>query len=162
MEHNGVWDLVELSKGCRRVGCKWVLKTKCDSHGTLEHYEARLVVKRFTQKDDIDYKETFSPVSQKDSFKIIMALVAHYDLELHQMDAKIVFLNRDLEKNVYMDQPMGFSFEGKEHMVWKLKKSIYGLKQASRQWYLKFTDIIVSFGFMENTINQCISKDQWE
>jgi len=86
----------------------------------------------FTQKDDIDYKETFSPVTQKDSFRTIMTLVAHYDLELHQMDVKIVFLNGDLEENVYMDQPMGFSIKGKEHMVCKLKKSIYNRKQASR------------------------------
>jgi len=68
------------------------------------------------------------------------------------MDVKIVFLKGDLEENVYMDQPMGFSIDGKEHMVCKLKKSIYGLKQASRWWYLKFNDIIVSFGFKENTV----------
>jgi len=50
MEHNGVWDLIELPKGCKRVGCKWIFKTKLNSHGNLEHYKARLVVKRFTQK----------------------------------------------------------------------------------------------------------------
>ena len=83
MEHNGVWDLVELSKGCKRVGCKWVFKTKHDSHCNLEHYKVRLVTKGFTQKDDIDYKDIFSAVLQKDSFRIIMTLVAHYDLELH-------------------------------------------------------------------------------
>ena len=108
MGHNGVQDLVELSKGCKRVGCKWVFKTKRDSHGNLECYKARLFAKGFTQKDDIDYKETFQSVSRKDSFRVIMALVAHYDLELHQMDVKTVFLNEDLEENVYMDQPMGF------------------------------------------------------
>ena len=64
-----------------------------------------------------------------------MALVAHYDLELHQMKVKIVFLNGSLEEEVYTDQPKGFSIEGKEHLAYKLKKSIYGLKQASRQWY---------------------------
>jgi len=73
-----------------------------------------------------------------------MALVAHYDLELHQMDVKTAFLNGDLEEDVYMDQLVGFIEEGKEHMVCKLKKSIYGLKQASKQWYLKFNDTIVS------------------
>ena len=96
------------------------------------------------------------PVSKKDSFRIIMALVAHYSLELHQMDVKIAFLNGDLEEDVYMDQPVGFAEEGKEHMVCKLKRSIYGLKQASRQWYLKFNDTIVSFGFKENTVDRCI------
>ena len=76
-----------------------------------------------------------------------MALVAHYDLELHQMDVKTAFLNEDLEENVYMTQPKGFVVEGKEHMGCCLKKSIYGLKQASRQWYLKFDSTIRKFGF---------------
>ena len=91
-------------------------------------FKARLMVKVFTQREDIDYNETFSLVSCKDSFRIIMALVAHYDLELHQMDVKTVFLNGDLEENVYMAQPKGFVVEGKERMGCCLKKSIYGLK----------------------------------
>ena len=89
--------------------------------------------RKVLRKEKTDYNETFSPVSYKDSFRIIMALVAHYDLELHQMDVKTTFLNGDLEKNVYMAQPRGFVVEGKEHMGCRLKKSIYGLKQASRQ-----------------------------
>ena len=85
-----------------------------------------------------------------------MALVAHFDLELHQMDVKTAFLNGSLDEKVSMDQPEGFSIKGKEHMVCKLNKSIYGLKQASRQWYLKFNDTITSFGFKENTVDRCI------
>ena len=156
MDHNEVWDVVELPEGCKRVGCKWVFKAKRDSNGNVERYKARLVAKGFTQKDGVDYKETFSPVSKKDSFRIIMAMVAHYDLELLQMDVKTTFLNGNLDEEVYMDQPEGFSVEGKEHMVCKLKKSIYGLKQASRQWYFKFNDTITSFGFKENTVDRCI------
>ncbi|CAD5168108.1 unnamed protein product [Musa acuminata subsp. malaccensis] len=82
MVHNDVWDLVELPNDCKRVGCKWVFKTKRDSTGNIERYKARLVAKGFSQKEDIDYNETFSPVSKKDSLRIVMALVAHYDLEL--------------------------------------------------------------------------------
>ena len=81
----------------KRVGCKWVFKTKRDSKGNVERYKARLVAKGYTQKHGIDYKETFSPVSRKDSLRIVMALVAHFDLELHQMDVKTAFLNGDLE-----------------------------------------------------------------
>jgi hypothetical protein len=88
------------------------------------------VAKGYTQREGIDYNETFSPVSCKDSFSIIMALVAHYDLELHQMDVKTAFLNRDMYEDVYMTQPNGFVVKGKEHMRCRLKKSIYGLKQA--------------------------------
>lgn len=111
IEQNKVWDVVELPEGCKRVGCKWVFKTKRDSNGNIERYKARLVAKCFTQKEGIDYKETFSSVSKKDSFRIIMALVVHYDLELHQMDVKTVFLNRNLEEEVYMDQPEGLSIK---------------------------------------------------
>ena len=85
-----------------------------------------------------------------------MALVTHFDLELHQMGVKTAFLNGDLHEEVYMDQPEGFQDKGKAHMVCKLKKSIYGLKQAFRQWYLKFHEILITFGFKENLVDQCI------
>ena len=88
-----------------------------------------------------------------------MTLVAHYDLELHQMDVKTAFLNGNLEEEVYMDQPEGFPIEGKGHMVCKPKKSIYGLKQALRQWYIKFNNTITSFGFEENLIDRCIYRN---
>ena len=76
MAENNVWDLIELPEGSKRVGCKWVFKTKYDSNGNIEQFKARLVAKGYTHKDGIDYKETFSPVSKKDSLRIIMALVA--------------------------------------------------------------------------------------
>ena len=107
-EHNEVQDLVELPEGCKRVGCKWVFKTNYDSKGNIKRYKARLVAKGFTQKDAIDYKETFLPIFRKNSFRIIMALVAYYDLKLHQMDVKTAFLNGNLEEEVYMNQPEGF------------------------------------------------------
>jgi hypothetical protein len=81
---------------------------KCDSKGNIERFKERLVAKGFTQREGIDYTETFSPVSCKDSLKIIMALVAHYNLELHQMDVKTTFLNGDLLENIYITQPKGF------------------------------------------------------
>ncbi|KAL0534433.1 hypothetical protein IC582_028724 [Cucumis melo] len=113
---NEVWDLVELPKESKRVGCKWVFKTKRDSNGNIERYKARLVAKGYTQKDGIDYKETFSLVSKKDSLRIIMALVAHYDLKLHQMDVKTTFLNENLDEEVFMDQP---------EVLWLKERSIW-------------------------------------
>jgi hypothetical protein len=106
---------------------------KCDSNGNIERFKAPLVAKGFTQREGIDYTETFSPVSYKDSLRIIMVLVAHYNLELHQMDIKTAFLNGDLLKNVYMAQPKRFAVKEKEHIGCHLRKSIYGLKQTSRQ-----------------------------
>jgi hypothetical protein len=105
---NQVWDLVDLSKGAIVVGCQWVYKTKKDASGNVERYKARLVAKGFKQKEDINYHETFYPVSKNDSFRIIKALVAYFDLELHQMDMKTTFLNGDLKEEVYMKQPKGF------------------------------------------------------
>ena len=86
MKYNKVWDLVELPEGSKRVGCKWIFKTKHDLNGNIERYKAKFVAKGYAQKGGIDYREIFSPISKKDSLRIIMALVAHYDLELHQID----------------------------------------------------------------------------
>ncbi|KAJ4719033.1 Retrovirus-related Pol polyprotein from transposon TNT 1-94 [Melia azedarach] len=83
MKDNDVWDLVPLPEGTKLIGCKWIFKIKRDLKDDVERYKAYLVAKGFTQKEGIDYKETFSPVSSKDSFRIIMALVAHFNLELH-------------------------------------------------------------------------------
>ncbi|KAI5316987.1 hypothetical protein L3X38_036694 [Prunus dulcis] len=107
---------------------------------------SRFYIQIMARNGGIDYTETFSPVSTKDSFHIIMALVAHYDLLLHQMDAKTAFLNSELEEENFMRQPEGFAKERKEHMVCKLDKAIYGLKQASRRWYFKFLQTISSYG----------------
>ena len=156
MRHNGVWELIELPEGHRPIGCKWVYKTKRDSKGKVEKFKARLVAKGFTQREGVDYEATFSPVSSKDSFRVIMALVAHFDMELHQMDVKTAFLNGDLNEEVYMMQPEGFVANDSGTLVCRLKKSIYGLKQASRQWYLKFHSVVASYGFVENKVDQCI------
>jgi hypothetical protein len=152
MSSNNVWDFEKIPKGAKIVGCIWVYKTKYDSNGNVEKCKARLVAKGFTQREGVDYNETFSPISCKDSFRIIIALVAHFDLELHQMDVKTAFLNGYLEESVYT----GFFMEGKEHMGCRLNKYIYGLKQASRQWYLKFNDTIKRFGFKENVEDNCV------
>ena len=93
IKDNDVWDLVKLPTEKKLIGCKWVFKIKWDSKGNVKRYKAHLVTKRFTQAEGIDYEETFSPFFVKNSFRVIMALVAHFDLELHQMDIKIVFLN---------------------------------------------------------------------
>jgi hypothetical protein len=93
MSTNKVWDLDEIPKGAKTVGCKWVYKMKCDSKGNIEIFKARLVAKGFTQREGIDYTEIFSPISCKDSLRIIIVLVVHYDLELHQIDVKTAFLN---------------------------------------------------------------------
>ena len=102
MASNRVWDLVEFPYGVKTIGCKWVFKTKKDSQDNIERQKVRLVAKRFTQMEGIDYTKTFSLVSRKDSLRVIMTLVSHLDLELHQMDVKTTFCNGELEEEVYM------------------------------------------------------------
>jgi hypothetical protein len=92
MSTNNIWGLVEIPKEAKAIGCKWVYKTKHDSKGNIKRFKARLVAKDFTQREEIDYTGIFSPMSSKDSFIIIMALVAQYDLELHQIVVKTAFL----------------------------------------------------------------------
>ena len=100
--------------------------------GNVKRYKARLVAKGFTQREGIDYKETFSPISMKDSFRIIMALGAHFDLKLHQMDIKITFFNGCIEEKICMVQPESFKVQGSQYLVCKFNKFIYDLKQAFR------------------------------
>ena len=120
MSQTKVWSLVDLPYGCRLIECKWVFKTKRDAKRQVERFKARLVAKGYSQREGIDFKETFSPVSTKDSLRIIMTIVAYFYLELHQMDVRTSFLNEDLVEDVYMSQPISFEEVGKEHMVCKL------------------------------------------
>ena len=156
MKYNDVWDLIPLPEGVKPIGCKWIFKTKRDLNGEVERYKARLIAKGYTQKEGIDYKETFSPVSSKDSFRTIMALMAHFDLKLFQMDVKTAFLNGDIDETIYMMQPENFLSSDTKKMVCKLNKSIFGLKQASRQWYYKFHQVIISSGFDMKMVDDCI------
>ena len=100
MRSNQVWELVDLPKGRKAIGNKWVLKIKRNANGTIDKYKARLVAKGYTQQEGIDYEETFSPVVRFTSIRLILAIVASMDLELHQMDVKIAFLNGDLEEEI--------------------------------------------------------------
>ena len=114
------------------------------------------MAKGFTQKEWINYNKTYSLVSKNDSFKTIMFLVAHFNLEIHQTDVKTTFLNENLEEEVCMEQPKGFVKRSEKKLVRKLKNSILSLKQAFRQWYLKFNHVITAFGFTKNVVDYCI------
>ena len=138
------------------MGSKWIFKRKLNASGHVDKYRARLVAKGFTQKEGIDFVETFSPVAKFTSIRILAALTAYYNLELHQMDVKTAFLNGHLDEEIYMLQPDGFIEKGNQGKVCKLNRSIYGLKQASRQWNILFDNAITSYGFSMMEGDHCI------
>ncbi|KAK1424219.1 hypothetical protein QVD17_19540 [Tagetes erecta] len=158
MRENQVWDLVELPPESRAIGSKWLFKRKPDMHGKVHTYKARLVAKGYTQIEGIDYEETFSPVAMIKSIRILLAIAAYYDYEIWQMDVKTAFLNGHLSEDVYMVQPEGFIDPKYPNRVCKLNKSIYGLKQASRSWNLRFDQKIKEFGFVKNEDEPCVYR----
>ena len=92
------------------------------------------------------------------SIRILLSIAAHYDYEIWQTDVKTALLNGNLEEEIYMLQLKGFIAKNQEHMVCKLKRSIYGLKQASRLWNIRFDQAIKSFGFEQNLDEPCVYK----
>ena len=103
------------------------LQNKTDMDAKVSTSKARLVAKGFTQRQGIDYEETLSPVAMVKSIQILLAIAAYYDYEIWQMDVKTAFLNGNLQEEVYMTQPEGFTSEDGTK-VCKLNRSIYGLK----------------------------------
>ena len=156
LKENEVW---ELPKGRKTVGSKWVYKLKTGADGSVERYKARLVAQGFTQKYGTDYDETFCPVVRMESLRALIALSVQFGLQLHQVDVTTAFLNGELEEEVYMQQPIGFVREGEEHLVCKLKKSIYGLKQSPRCWNTALNKQLKEMGFVQSTSDPCLYID---
>lgn len=159
LKEHKVWKLVELPKNRKTVGCKWVYKLKSGPDGTIERYKARLVAQGFSQKYGTDYDETFCPVVRLESLRTMIALAVQHGLKLHQVDVTTAFLNGELKEEVYMRQPEGFVTKGQEHLVCKLEKSIYGLKQSPRCWNAVLDDQLRDMGFVQSASDPCVYKD---
>lgn len=147
------WDLVELPNSVKPLTCKWVLKQKED--GRLK---ARLVIRGFEQTEGIDYFDTFSPVAQYTSIRLILSHAASSDMDIITFDVKTAFLHGHLDEDIYMYQPVGYN--DNTGRVCKLKKSIYGLKQAPRNWNEKFSSYLKSIGFDNTNDDPCIYYNQ--
>ena len=149
LQEKGTWVLEPKPQGARAMGVKWVFALKQDKHGVLERFKARLVVKGFMQREGVDFKEVFTPVSKHATQRVFLAMVAAGDMELHQLDVKTAFLNGDLEEEIFVEQPPGFVTGGRAN-VCRLRKSLYGLRQASRTWHKKLHEQLVAMGFKES------------
>jgi transposase InsO family protein len=156
IQRAGTWTLVPLPAGRKAIGCRWVYRIKHKADGAIDRYKARLVAQGFSQKEGVDFNETFAPVAKFCSIRALLALGAYQDLEIHQMDVNTAFLNGDLDEEIYMRQPDGYVVPGKEHLVCKLDKSLYGLKQAGRSWYTKIDNVLLELGFDRLEADHCV------
>ena len=145
LKAKGVYEEVEsLPPGRKAVQCKWVLRIKRDKVGDISRFKARLVAKGFTQIPGQDFTFTFAPVARWDSIRSLLCIAAIQDYELRQLDVKTAYLNGPLEEEIYMRVPEGFTFSSP---YWRLRKGLYGLRQAGRQWYLTLHEAYTALGY---------------
>jgi hypothetical protein len=147
---NDVWEIVPKSKSKDVVSSKWLFKIKHVVDGSIEKYKAIFVTCGFSQKEGIDYEETFAHVARYTSIRTIIALAAKMKWKLHKMDIKTTFLIGVIEEEVYIEKPQGFEVEDMNSHVFKLKKALYGLKQAPRAWYGRIDSFLTSLGFTKS------------
>ncbi|KAG7532846.1 Zinc finger CCHC-type superfamily [Arabidopsis thaliana x Arabidopsis arenosa] len=154
---NKTWVLVERDKKQKPIGCKWVFKRKAGIAGVEgPRFKARLVAKGYSQKEGVDYQEIFSPVVKHVTIRFFLSMVAHFDMELQQMDVKTAFLHGYLDETIYMEQPEGYVDERYPDRVCLLQRSLYGLKQSPRQWNTRFNDFMESHKYERSLYDSCV------
>jgi hypothetical protein len=150
IEQNQTWELVDMPQGHRPITLKWVFKLKKGETGEVVKHKARLVARGFVQQAGVDFDEVFAPVARMESVRLLLALAAEAGWNVHHMDVKSAFLNGDLKEEVYVCQPPGFVVLGQEHKVLRLRKALYGLRQAPRAWNEKLDTILKRIGFHQS------------
>ncbi|KAE8184537.1 hypothetical protein CF335_g7991, partial [Tilletia laevis] len=152
----GTWVLEELPDNQSVVGSRWVFKLKLDSEGNVARYKARLVAQGFSQVAGVNYNETYSPVTRFVTIRTLLALAAHFDWHVHQLDVVTAYLYGLLSDVVYMRQPPGFEKVGSEHLLCRLRRALYGLKQSGREWYFTLRSALIELGFEQSTVDPAI------
>lgn len=147
---NQAWVLEDILVHKNHTGFKWVYKVKHKPDGTLDKHITRLVAKVFAQYEGMNYDETFTPIVKMVTIMLVLALVVHFGWIVFQMDVKSAFLNGQLEEETYMYQPQGFKVLRKEHMLCKLVKALYVIKQTQRVCYIKIDKHLQDRGFRGN------------
>lgn len=150
---NETWDLVQLPIDRKLITCKWIFKLKMKTDGSVEPASG-LYKRGFSQIEGLDFKETFSPVARLDSIRLLLSIVANDDMDMLHFDIKTAFLHDNLSESIYMEQPKGFVKSG--GFACKLRKSLYGLKQASREWNKCFVSFLKLFQLEPIAKDNCI------
>ena len=155
----GLYQEVEAPTNCKIINSKWVFKIKCGPNSEIDKYKARLIMKGYTQVEGLDYMDTFAPVTKFTTIHSLLALAAQHDLEVHQIDVKVAFLNSELDEEIYLRPPPGFHDNPK--VVWHLLHALYGLKQVSKAWYDTLWKTFESLGFTRSEANHSLfHKDE--
>ena len=156
IDKNGTWEMEIPPPNCRPIGLKWIFKVKKSPQGVIVKYKARLVVKGYSQRKGVDYDEIYSLVVRIERIRLLIALAALKDWQIHHLDVKSAFLNWEINEVIYVKEPEGFLVKGKEGYVLRLKKALYGLKQAPRAWYFKLHSCLLSLGFIKSAYEQSL------
>lgn len=155
LKDNHTWEIVPKPNNKNVIGCKWTFKLKRDANGIVQRYKARLVARGFSQKFGQDYDEVFAPVVRQSTLRTLLSVAGVKKMTAVHMDVKSAFLNGEIEEEIYMKQPPGFEKNG-ETFVCKLRKSLYGLKQAANVWNRTLHKVLVAGGFKQSTADQCL------
>ena len=151
---NDTWSVVTLPEGKSVVGGKWVFNIKLDKSNNITKYKARYVARGFSQVSGIDYYDTFAPTARLTTIRVLMQCIVQYDLIIHQMDVKTAYLHADIDCDIYLEQPAGFEIPGNK--VCHLKKSLYGLKQSSRNWNNVLNDFLTINNYRRSEVDYCL------
>ena len=135
------------------MGCKWIFSIKYKADGSIDQYKARLVAKVYTQKYGIDYQETFSLVAKLKTIRVLLSLAANLDWPLHQLDVKNAFLHGDLEEEIYMDIPPGYTATSEAKITCRLQRALYGLKQSPQAWFGRLSSEMRKYGFQQSNFD---------
>lgn len=149
IEKNKTWELDPRPKDKNVIGTKQVFRNKINEQGEVVRNKSRLVFKGYSQKKGIYYEETFSLVARLEVVRLFLAYVVKKNFKVYQMDVKFFFKNGELEEEVYIEQPDGFSLTYEKDMVCRLEKALYGLKQAPRAWYARLDKHLTNLEFVK-------------
>nr|GEX13756.1 zinc finger, CCHC-type [Tanacetum cinerariifolium] len=150
---NNTWVLADLPLG---LGCKWIFKRKLKVDESIEKFKPRLVILGFRQKSKIDYFDTYAPMTRISTIRLLITLASIHNLITHQIGVKMAFFNGELDEEVYMNKPQRFIMPSNENKVCKLIKYLFGLKQAPKQWYQKFDEVVLSNCYLLNQADKCV------
>ncbi|GJU94062.1 retrovirus-related pol polyprotein from transposon TNT 1-94 [Tanacetum coccineum] len=151
-----VWELVPRPDKVMVITLKWIYKVKLDELGSILKNKAQLVDRGYCQEEGIDFEESFAPVARLKAIRIFLMFAAHMNMVVYQMDVKTVFLNGNLQEEVYVSQPNGFVDPNNPNQVYKLKKALYGLKQAPRAWYDMLSSFLISQDFSKGSVDPAL------